>query len=93
MVDGEESAVQHRCREDFNLEPSIKVVPDTANSGDTVNVFAQDFPNGGGLAVIKLAGRPSGPNDGEVDTNSDLTDEADGLVADGRHDDQLRGPR
>ena len=31
--------------EDFNLEPSIKVVPSSANTGDTVNVFAQDFSN------------------------------------------------
>ena len=28
----------------FHLEPSIRVVPSTVNAGDTVNVFAQDYP-------------------------------------------------
>ena len=30
--------------EDFELESSIEVVPSTVSSGDTVNVFARDFP-------------------------------------------------
>ena len=42
--------------EDFNLQPSIKVVPDTANAGDTVNVFAQDYPNEDqGFTLLKIA--------------------------------------
>ena len=43
--------------EDFNLEPSIRVVPSTVSSGDTVNVFAQDYPfSGESLTQLKLAG-------------------------------------
>ena len=43
--------------EDFHLEPSIRVVPDTVSSGDTVNVFAQDYPFSGSLLTqLKLAG-------------------------------------
>ena len=42
----------------FKLEPSIKVVPATANAGDTVNVFAQDYEYSGGSALdfVKIAG-------------------------------------
>ena len=39
----------------FNLQPSIKVVPSTANSGDTVNVLALDFPGRAALVDIQLA--------------------------------------
>ena len=43
--------------EDFHLEPSIRVVPSTVSSGDTVNVFAQDYPfSGQPLTQLKLAG-------------------------------------
>ena len=43
--------------EDFHLEPSIRVVPSTVSSGDTVNVFAQDYPfSGRSLTQLKLAG-------------------------------------
>ena len=43
--------------EDFHLEPSIRVVPSTVSSGDTVNVFAQDYPfSGPALTQLKLAG-------------------------------------
>ena len=43
--------------EDFHLEPSIRVVPSTVSSGDTVNVFAQDYPFSGSLLTqLKLAG-------------------------------------
>ena len=43
--------------EDFNLQPSIRVVPSTVSSGDTVNVFAQDYPfSGQALTQLKLAG-------------------------------------
>ena len=51
--------------EDFNLQPSIKVVPSSANSGDTVNVFAQDYSNeNAGFAQLKIAGQviPNGPS-------------------------------
>ena len=57
MVDGE-GRMSDTDVEDFNLEPSIKVVPSSVNSGDTVNVFAQDFPAGtGGFAELKIGGR------------------------------------
>ena len=42
--------------EDFKLESSIKVVPSSvSNSGDTVNVFAQDYPAraAGGFELLK----------------------------------------
>ena len=43
--------------EDFHLEPSIRVVPSTVSSGDTVNIFAQDYPFSGSLLTqLKLAG-------------------------------------
>ena len=58
MVDGEGRA-SHRDVEDFNLQPSIKVVPSSVASGDTVNVFAQDFPHGAnmGFVEVKIAGQ------------------------------------
>ena len=41
----------------FDLEPSIRVVPGEVSSGDTVTVFAQDFPNtSAGFTGLKLAG-------------------------------------
>ena len=42
MVDGENRYSSDI--DDFNLEPSIRVVPNMVSSGDTVNVFAQDYP-------------------------------------------------
>ena len=57
MVDGE-GRMSNTDVEDFNLEPSIKVVPSSVSSGDTVNVFAQDYPaSAGGFVELKLAGR------------------------------------
>ena len=57
MVDGE-GRMSDTDVEDFKLEPSIKVVPSAVSSGDTVNVFAQDFPYGTGSFVeLKIAGR------------------------------------
>ena len=57
MVDGEGRASSTDV-EDFNLQPSIKVVPSSVSSGDTVNVFAQDYPNTGrGFGELKIAGR------------------------------------
>ena len=56
MKDGE-GRMSDTDVEDFNLEPSIKVVPSSVNSGDTVNVFAQDFPYGtGNFVELKIAG-------------------------------------
>ena len=55
MVDGE-GRTSDTDVEDFNLEPSIKVVPSSVSSGDTVNVFAQDYYNAGqGLSRVKIA--------------------------------------
>ena len=55
MVDGEGRASSTDV-EDFNLEPSIKVVPSSVSSGDTVNVFAQDYYNtNAGLSRVKIA--------------------------------------
>ena len=57
MVDGE-GRMSDTDVEDFKLEPSIKVVPSEVSSGDTVNVFAQDFPAGtGGFVELKIAGQ------------------------------------
>ena len=57
MVDGE-GRMSNTDVEDFNLEPSIKVVPRVRPTGDTVNVFAQDYPTSGRrLQTLLLAGR------------------------------------
>ena len=62
MVDGEGRA-SNRDVEDFNLEPSIAVVPSTASTGDTVNVFAQDFQNvGQSFSLLKIGGQTTAPN-------------------------------
>ena len=67
--------------EDFNLEPSIRVVPSTVSSGDTVNVFARTSPSRASpLTQLKLAGTDV---TGAV---ANLT--TDGLV-NGRSHDQL----
>ena len=55
MVDGENRYSSDI--DDFKLEPSIRVVPMTVSSGDTINVFAQDYPGGGGFMELKLAGQ------------------------------------
>ena len=57
MVDGE-GLMSDTDVEDFKLEPSIKVVPSSVSSGDTVNVFAQDFPRrAGSFAELQIAKR------------------------------------
>ena len=60
MVDGENRhSSETRDAENFdqfNLEPSIRAVPSTVSSGDTVNVFAQDYPIGGAFTSLKIAG-------------------------------------
>ena len=56
MVDGE-GRMSSTDVEDFKLEPSIKVVPGSVATGDTVNVFAQDFPaTAGAFEMLKIAG-------------------------------------
>ena len=68
MVDGE-GRMSNTDVEDFNLEPSIAVVPGTASTGDTVNVFAQDFQNTGqGFTLLKIGGQTSAPNGAALST-------------------------
>ena len=58
MVDGE-GRMSDTDVEDFKLEPSIRVVPDSASTGDTINVFAQDYPQqaNNGFTQLKIAGQ------------------------------------
>ena len=57
MVDGE-GRMSSTDVEDFELQPSIRVVPGSASTGDTINVFAQDYPNAGaGFTQLKIAGQ------------------------------------
>ena len=56
VVDGE-GRMPYRDVEQFHLKPSIRVVPYSAGPGETITVFAQDFPdNGSNLVSIKVAG-------------------------------------
>ena len=72
MVDGE-GRMSNTDVEDFNLEPSIAVVPSTASTGDTVNVFAQDFQNTNqGFSLLKIGGQTMAPNGRAL--NSFITD-------------------
>ena len=71
MVDGE--SLHSSDVDQFKLEPSIRVVPSSASSGDIVNIFAQDFPTGGaGFDSIEISDQvitTSGPSlnaDGSV---------------------------
>ena len=50
MVDGEGRSSSTDV-EQFDLEPSIRVSPTSAGAGDTVKVFAQDYPNTGAAFV------------------------------------------
>ena len=57
MVDGE-GQMSDTDVEQFHLAHSAVVVPSTASVGDTVTVFAQDFPNpGASLRELRVAGR------------------------------------
>ena len=77
MVDGES---RHSSDVDqFELEPSIRVVPSSASSGDIVNIFAQDFPMGGaGFDSIEISDQVitrSGPSlnaDGSVTVSLEI---------------------
>ena len=55
MVDGEGRMATHDV-EDFELEPSIRVVPSSASAGDTITVFAQDYSSGS-FEQLKIAGQ------------------------------------
>ena len=60
MVDGE-GRTSDTDVEDYKLKPSISVSPATANVGDTVTIFAQDFPaNVINHDWLKLAGQSEG---------------------------------
>ena len=55
MVDGEGRSSGTDV-EDFELEPSIRVSPTSASVGDTINVYAQDYPNtGAGFTSLEVA--------------------------------------
>ena len=55
MID-DEGRMSDTDVEQFELEATIKVVPSVVNSGDTVNVFARDFPNpGAAFTELKIA--------------------------------------
>ena len=73
MVDGEGRASTSDV-EKFLLEPSIRVVPSTVSAGDTVNVFAQDFPtDGAAFEYVKLANKNvEDHNGGEVRERSSI---------------------
>ena len=44
--------------ERFHLEHTVRVVPSVATAGDSVTIFAQDYPNpGAGLTALKVADR------------------------------------
>ena len=58
MVDGE-GRMSSTDIEQFHLEATIRVVPSVVSAGDTVTVFAQDYPMpGASLNGILLAGLP-----------------------------------
>ena len=80
MVDGEGRAASADV-EQFELEPSIRVSPTSANAGDTVNVYAQDFPNPrAALTMLKIAGQQVFP----ATTSNDVRpDTADAIGSDG----------
>lgn len=60
MVDGE-GRTSSTDVEQFELQPSIRVVPSTVSAGDTVNVFAQDYPaTNAAFEGILLAGQNVG---------------------------------
>ena len=68
MVDGEGRSSRTDV-EDFKLEPSIRVSPSSATVGDTITVFAQDFPSTPGktgFTELRIANQVV--NGGSVDT-------------------------
>ncbi len=70
MVDGEGRASSDDV-EQFELQPSIRIVPASAAAGDTVTVFAQDYPSGGGgLQELKIAGQVVYPSSAALPGNA-----------------------
>ena len=68
VVDGE-GRMSDMDVEDFSLDPSISVSPKTANVGDTVTLFAQDFmPNDADAAAepIELANQQISATSGNI---------------------------
>ncbi len=73
--------------EDFELLPSIRVSPAEAAVGDTITVFAQDFPTqGAGFMELKLAGQTvmkSGTGDDNVGAVSLVSVSSTSISSDG----------
>ena len=78
MVDGE-GRTSGTDVEDFKLEPSIRVVPSSASTGDTVNVFAQDYPqqSNNGFTQLKIAGQDV---TGIVKSSTSINEDGSGTV-------------
>ncbi len=73
--------------EDFELLPSVRVSPAEAAVGDTITVFAQDFPTqGAGFMELKLAGQTvmkSGTGDDNVGAVSLVSVSSTSISSDG----------
>ena len=77
MVDGEGRSSSTDV-EQFKLEPSIRIVPSSAAAGDTVTVFAQDYPNTrAGFSQLKIAGQDV---TGIGDKSTNIGDDGSGTV-------------
>ncbi len=82
MVDGE-GRMSIDDVEQFELQDSLRVVPAMANAGDTINVFAQDFPNtGAALTELKIANQVVYPPSA-AGANAITLGSVDGIGADG----------
>ena len=77
MVDGE-GLTSSTDVEDFNLEPSIRIVPSSASAGDSVTVFAQDYPSGN-FDWLEIADQ--NVSDEELDDGSDNPNYISGITA------------
>ena len=70
MIDGE-GRRSYTDLEDFHLQPSIEVVPTSVKTGDTVNVFARDYPDladsGYDTGSLKIGGRNTTPSGADLD--------------------------
>ena len=69
MEDGE-GRRSYTDLEDFHLQPSIEVIPGSVSTGDTVNVFARDYPGTGSwdFGSLKIGGRNTSPNGDELES-------------------------
>ncbi|MYD48274.1 MAG: hypothetical protein F4W95_07285 [Chloroflexi bacterium] len=68
LADGEGDPTKEDV-EQFELEPSISISPKTANVGDTVTIFAQDFPandTGAAAEPVLLASRTISTSSGPI---------------------------